>query len=641
MRWVPASHLLLLSLALAGCGNSRTNPLITSPDSATFTVGRAGTFTVTATGNPRPGLTLTGALPAGITFSSSSAMLSGTPEAGSGGSYSLQITAHNGVLPDSIQGFTLTVQAPPAITSASSTTFVIGAPGSFSVQCTGFPVPSLSVSGALPPGVTFDPSAAKLSGTPLSGSSPSYAISFTASNGVLPDFAQAFTLTIVSPPTAPSNLRAVEVSSSEIDLSWTDNSPDVTGFIIERMGGTDSAYREIGTTAAGVTSYSDDGLLASTAYSYRVKARSAFADSPYSETADATTGPIRGLIELPRTGLTVSYAAGDDGDLQRGTPWPTPRFTNPDGSTPLTQDVIVDHLTGLFWTRDANTPGPSACGPRATKTWFDALLYISCLNSNAYLGYSDWRLPNRKEMTSLTNHYGIGSWSWLTSEGFIFVNAAYWTSTLDVAFGSSSYYVWRVYNAPGLIGNSAYKPFPVWPVRGTSLTIPRTGQLLNLKAGDDGDLQSGVAWPDPRFVDPDGTTPVTADVVVDRLTGLMWTRDANAPGPSACGSGAEKTWQGALDYVACLNVNNYAGYSDWVLPNMNELESLLNLGEASQVDWLNSQGFMNIHAYAYWSSTTDVLAATPFAWSIGMDDAAMGQTDKPIEIFVWPVRTNR
>ncbi len=55
-----------------------------------------------------------------------------------------------------------------------------------------------------------------------------------------------------------------------------------------------------------------------------------------------------GLIDLPRTGQTNSYCAGDDGALQAGAPWPEPRFTNHgDGSA-------TDRLTGLMWVTDGN-----------------------------------------------------------------------------------------------------------------------------------------------------------------------------------------------------------------------------------------------------------------------------------------------
>lgn len=91
-----------------------------------------------------------------------------------------------------------------------------------------------------------------------------------------------------SPPTAPSGLAASAVSSSQINLSWTDNSSNEDGFRIERATG-GGAFSEIATVGAGVTSYANTGLAASTAYSYRVRAYNAGGNSAYSNTASATT----------------------------------------------------------------------------------------------------------------------------------------------------------------------------------------------------------------------------------------------------------------------------------------------------------------------------------------------------------------
>jgi len=87
----------------------------------------------------------------------------------------------------------------------------------------------------------------------------------------------------------PSGLDAVAVSSSEIDLSWTDNSAQEDGFRIERrvVGG---IWAEIDTVAADVSTYRDYGLADQTEYLYRVRAFSAAGNSLFSNEASATTG---------------------------------------------------------------------------------------------------------------------------------------------------------------------------------------------------------------------------------------------------------------------------------------------------------------------------------------------------------------
>ena len=174
-----------------------TPPVITSAGSTTFNVGTSGTFTVTANGYPAPTFSETGPLPSGVTLTSGG-VLAGTPAAGTGGSYPITFTASNGVSPNATQSFTLTVDQSPAITSASSTTFILGSADSFTVTATGYPAPTYSVTGTLPSGVTLT-SGGVLAGTPGAGTSGTYPITITASNGVSPNTTQSFTLTVGSP----------------------------------------------------------------------------------------------------------------------------------------------------------------------------------------------------------------------------------------------------------------------------------------------------------------------------------------------------------------------------------------------------------------------------------------------------------
>jgi Ca2+-binding RTX toxin-like protein len=91
------------------------SPAITSASTATFTVGSSSTFTVTTTGFPTAALTESGPLPSGLTFvdnGDGTATLSGTPAAGTGSSYVVNITASNGVGSDAHQPFTLVVNQP-------------------------------------------------------------------------------------------------------------------------------------------------------------------------------------------------------------------------------------------------------------------------------------------------------------------------------------------------------------------------------------------------------------------------------------------------------------------------------------------------------------------------------------------------
>ena len=177
-------------------------PAFTSASGTSFAVDATGVFTVSVTGAPVPTLALSGSLPSGIAFSvlgEGMATLSGTPAAGTSGVYTLTFTAANGIAPDAVQVFTLTVNESPAFTSAESAAFLVGRADTFTVTTTGFPAPLIAVSGTLPAGVSFTGHAdgtATLAGTPGPGSGGIYALTLTAANGVEPDAVQAFTLLV-------------------------------------------------------------------------------------------------------------------------------------------------------------------------------------------------------------------------------------------------------------------------------------------------------------------------------------------------------------------------------------------------------------------------------------------------------------
>lgn len=169
----------------------------------------------------------------------------------------------------------------------------------------------------------------------------------------------------------------------------------------------------------------------------------------------------------------------------------------------------------------------------------------------------------------------------------------------------------------------------LWPVRSDregTIHLPKTGLTSSVAAGDDGDLQVGAEWPEPRFVDRgDGT-------VYDSLTGLMWTQNVNL-------TNGKVTWQEALDFVASLNASQYLGYHDWRLPNRKELGSL----KWFLFRFAYEDPFTNVPSTkwgpSYWTSTT--CAGNPTeAWTVWLLwCSAVTASDKNSLMYVLPVRS--
>jgi len=313
------------------------------------------------------------------------------------------------------------------------------------------------------------------------------------------------------------------------------------------------------------------------------------------------------------SGYRIDCAGGgQDGTFQRGIPWPQPRFN-------IEGESVTDRLTGLVWCRNANLA-------EFPLTWQEGLDYVAQMNRSQAFGYGDWRMPNRRELRSLISHQTRRP---ALAEDQPFTNIFdgwYWSSTTAAISPSHAWYV----NMDG--GRMFYggkdQSFLVWPVRGQgSGVLPVTGQtrcytgagdvIACAGTGQDAEFSAGYPWPSPRF-------QVSRGEVIDRLTNLCWQQAADLSGPV--------TWAQALSGVDRLNEQS----GGWRLPNINELESLIDCS-------MHSPALPAGHPFGalqdvYWSSTTS-LYEPDWAWALYLNKGAVGVGQKTQAKFhVWGVR---
>ncbi len=162
------------------------------------------------------------------------------------------------------------------------------------------------------------------------------------------------------------------------------------------------------------------------------------------------------------------------------------------------------------------------------------------------------------------------------------------------------------------------------PVRKTGQTA--TAPLNPAPAGSDGDVRLGVMWPVPRFTT--NSVGTTNDIVIlDRLTGLMWTKQMNV-------SGTTMSWNDAVDFCNGLNAANYGGYNHgWRLPSVRELQSLLDYGRMSTALPVGHPFVLWGLTPEHWTSTT---RGNPFHVSLNTGNlhTIAGTSLRQ----VWPVR---
>jgi len=346
------------------------------------------------------------------------------------------------------------------------------------------------------------------------GSSDAYDSPFTSSVSAA---------TTSAAPNAPSGLTATVLSSSRIDLAWTDNSSNETGFEVKRA--TDSGFTQNVVWIGGIqgSSYSNTGLSPSTTYYYKVRAEGTTQDSAYSSSVSATTNSSGDTIPTAPSGLGATAISGSRIDLS----W-TDNSSNETGfelkratDSGFTQNVVW--IGGIQGTSYSNT------GLTASTTYYYKVRAQGTAGSSAYSSSVNATTSGSSFSggTPISPHfYGVNAW-------------------MPYQIGSHKYY-----------GKLDIK----WA------EVQASGAQIMRYGGNGPDH-----WADPSWVDPSDSTKSTLNQYL-ALVDEMRSRGIEPVLQVPVYGGAYSASQ-AADIVEFINVTNSRAVKYWIIGNEPDLSS--------------------------------------------------------------------
>lgn len=228
-------------------------------------------------------------------------------------------------------------------------------------------------------------------------------------------------------------------------------------------------------------------------------------------------------------------------------------------------ETVAEGSSGLMWPI-------SGAVSETGLSWPEALAFVQEMNARKRFGHDDWRLPNRRELLSLIDP-GAREPALPPDHPFSNVwSGRYWTSTTFAGLPANAW--WVQFSGGRMFYGGKTDDAMVWPVRGKSPVLYRTGQdhcfggdgtaCACAGTGQDGDVLAGQPWPEPRFRSVDMG-------VFDRMSRLVWARSSDlAKGPV----NLEEARQ------AVERLSEETG-QEWRLPEIHELELLVDCSRAN------------------------------------------------------------
>ncbi|OON95821.1 MAG: hypothetical protein ATN32_01110, partial [Candidatus Epulonipiscium fishelsonii] len=278
---------------------------------------------------------------------------------------------------------------------------------------------------------------------------------------------------------------------------------------------------------------------------------------------------------------------------------------NPPSYTNNNDGTITDNITGLMWQQD----------PGEKMTWPEAVENLKKINEEGFLGYSDWRIPSIKELYSLVDFSGFTRKSSSTSVPYIDTNYFvfnYGDYAGEPRFIDSQILSSTIYNSTTMANNTTVFGYNFADGRIKGYEIDKKFYCYYVR--------ENTSYGQNLFIDNGDET------ITDEATNLMWTKNDSGFYKAGTLKDGTLNWEEALNWVQEMNAQNFLGYSDWRLPNIKELHSIVDYTKSPKtITPAISEDFTCtpiINAFNqddfgyYWSSTThDDTAASPVEYN--------------------------